>query len=342
MPYTSEFDKSMIELLKAWNPNKHYIIVASTKILSGEYVVFEPSFVFTKYDIQESIWQIKETEETVIYVYQLFLPCDLNPYIYFFFNNSEYSALDIMGDAKTFTKIPLHFSDDSNDVVSSDPVDILSRQILQNGSVTYDLSDKGELVLSQAVESVFFNSQYEDWAKQQYIPYYYLNNEKQNHQQLSIVYSNEQTELDLIKRCASYTSSNVNAPSTIYDFIHLLQGHFLKLIESKDRYSEISEYVKLLYKKRFNSLSCKETFDLIGQLVSTIQQRNLDNKFIDIHYVLMDRNGLKPYISNEEEDDESLYDITFYSRHFTITVYGKELLNSPYTNTCFEYGFLLV
>ncbi len=94
-------------------------------------------------------------------------------------------------------------------------------------------------------ESVFFNSQYEDWAKQQYIPYYYLNNEKQN-QQLSIVYNNEQTELALSKRCASYASSNVNAQNTIHDFIHLLQGHFLKLIESKDRYSEIPEYVKLL------------------------------------------------------------------------------------------------
>ena len=338
MPYTSEFDNSMTELLKAWTPNKNYIIVASTKLISGECVIFEPSFGFTKFDIQESIYQIKENEETsVVHVYRLLLPCDFNPYIYFFFNNSEYSALDLMGDAKTFTKMPIH----SNVITSADPVDTLSRQLLQHGNMTYSLSDKGELLLSQASESVFLNSKYEDWAKQQYVPYYYLNNENQNHQ-LSMVYTNEQTELDLIKQCFSYTSLNVNAQNTIHDFIHLLQKHFISLIESKGQYREISEYVNLLYKNHFNSISCKDTFDLIGKVVSKIQQRDLNNDFIDIHYVFLDRNSLKPYISNEEEDDKTLYDIVFYSRHFTITVDGNEVLNSPYANTSFEHGFLLV
>ena len=332
MSYTSVAEDSISEI-QSWVPDENYVVVASSRQIQGDYVVFEPNYRFTRYELPIAISQ--STDEKT-FLYKLSLPCPFNPFIYFIFHDFEISALELIGNAETDSKVfiqrtfhPL----DTNDCFS----EIISETELLG--ITYNLSDDGELVINgiNKPDTEFCEERYDAWVKMKYEPYFY-HDDSSPQLQTSIVFRNAKTELDLIQLCHLYCSQT-NLMGTIQSFIGELTTFFLKLFTNTNGQSEL---VRMMYKEYFRTLTPKETFNLIGRLVQNLKLGEVStDKLWERQFLFRFDNEI--LISRSDPENKAIYAVKFYSKHLTISTTDGQLSNIVvYHNTDFEYGFILL
>ncbi len=67
--------------------------------------MFEPNYRFTKY--RGGLELLSESSGDAL-LYKVRLPCPLNPFLYIIFRDSELSAVDMLGNAETDTRVVIH------------------------------------------------------------------------------------------------------------------------------------------------------------------------------------------------------------------------------------------
>ena len=254
----------------------------------------------------------------------------------FFFHDFEISALELIGNAETDSKIfiqktfcPLDTSDCFSEIISE-------AQLLD---ITYHLSDEGELIINgvNKTETEFCAERYDIWVKMKYEPYFYHDDSNPRHQ-TSIVFKNGKTEMDLIQLCHLYCSQ-ANPMGSIQSFIGELTKFVLNLFSTCNPESEM---VKMMYKECLRKFTPSETFNLIGRLVQDLQSSETNtDKVIERQFLLRFENDV--LISRSDPENKAIYSVNFFSKHLTISRSDRQFSNIVvYQNTDFEYGFILL
>lgn len=309
--------------MATWNASSRYIVVATTSKLreDGGYIVFEPSYRFTKYDDLEQISTGTEDESTL---YKIRLPCPFNPFIYIFCNDAELSALDILGNAETDTRVSVRRQLDEDEALGYDP-----KELVDVSAISYeDIADGGELTFDGGkTESEFCRSRYRRWIETRYEPFYY-HDDGDPKSQTRLVFTNEQTELDLARSFQTFCDS---PRRTIHDFQNSVINFVVSLFDSSDQRAEI---VSTVYRDCLMRLSPKQVFETIGHLVLDLKSQNHAS---EIHHVAGKRIYKNPH-------EGSMYEVEFRSNDLIVTEPSQ---NQTFTiayrrSPVFQYEFLLL
>lgn len=330
MSYTSDTDES-IECLRLWNSSREYIIVATQKRLYGDYVVFEPNYQFTLFE-QPAL--ISQSKTEAVYLYRVLLPCKFNPYLYLFFNDHECSAVDLLGNTESDNIV--YVKRFSTDIRSSDMLE--SREMFMDDlDVKYDINEIGELIVTGGkTDSSFCSEKYSNWERNTYNPYYYLDKfDRKN--QMRIVYTNNELELELTRQCMDYSLGDYSR-HTIYEFTKSLQRFFVRLFNCSCEY--VIEYLQCIYREYFDNLSPKEKFDFIGKLVLGLKIHHVEDDILQVHYIIRDNERI--VVSKDNTENKNLFTVTFYPSYLTVQTSEQKFYKVPYENSKFDYGFLLL
>lgn len=316
MSYTSVVDESMI-YLRQWTPGKSYIQIYSHIALTGQYVIFEPNFRFTKYD--EPTLVMEWNGKTCMYLIEL--PCSFNPDLYFMFGDVEFRATDLLGT--TQNKVLLLKNDDNG----------FDDNLIVNDDIEYNLTDEGDLKINDEEESKFCVRKHDEWVSNQFQPYFFQSLDLKP----SIVFPNEVAEYLLLQTfCNSATSLY-----TIDSFVEMLTIHFLDIFTHSIDYNHDAEFVKLIYENWFRKLKPGEVLALIGNIV---QCSNNNGSLLEQHFICcVDKCTKEMCISKTHTaNNDPLYSIEFFPRHLSISTEQDKYTLAYDHKLEFKYGFIFV
>lgn len=357
MSYTSDTDESMLAI-ERWHPSKPYIVVSTPEPINDDYVIFEPNYRFSRFNKPELISQSTDANESV-YLYNIVLPCPFNPYIYLFLNQTEVTAIEMLGNVETDSTVIVkrHLRPGLNDESPFDHDTEVSLSQLINeddmANIQYDISNDGELTLQQVnkTESDFLLERYRHWLETQYRPYYY-HDDNEPSSQIRLVYRNEQTEFDLLQQCVDYCSSIKVPKHTIDDFVQSLSRHFLHMFRTDTTDEQDVDHVRIIYTDYIRSLSPRNVLEFVGGLIHKIEYNHRnhhhhdfvnDDLVVETHYIVCaDKITQEKTIVKGDPQVEALYTIEFRSSHFTISGRANVVHTIYYGDSEFEYAFLLL
>ena len=272
MSNTFETDESMSNSSSFFKD----VIISSTESLGG-YVVYEPNYRFTKFENIKLVSQSNENGKS-IFLYNLRLPCEFNPFIYIFFEQVEAEGYCMLGDVNIDSII--FVSNCTSDNLKKYQENTLNQTGLE--SLRYSISESGDLYLGEPPESEteFFLRKYKFENENSNIPFFY-HNDKDLSCQIKIVYKNEIEEYNIAESCYQYTTS-IQPKHTIFDFTSSMCKHFLNLFKSVDENQEMIDYIRLIYQECFQNMSPRKIFNTIGKILLSGGPQNdlLDEHFI--------------------------------------------------------------
>lgn len=343
-----------IAAIERWHPSKSYIVVSTQEPICDDYVIFEPNYRFSKFNKPELISQSTDADESV-YLYKITLPCPFNPYIYFFLNNNEVAAIEMLGNSQhhstVVVKKEVKVTKNDQCLFDQNEMTCLSQLLKTDDLVKmqYDISDEGKLIFGNdnKTDSEFLLERYLNWSQKEYRPYFY-HDDNEPSSQIRLVYKNEQLELDLLQECHAFCSSKNQPKHTIEEFVQLLSKHFLRMFHSNTMENHIEiDHVKLIYTEYIRTLSPRYTLEFVGSLVQKLSsnhrpEHTVNNVILDTHYIIYsDKTTEEKTITREISGKEVLYTVDFHSTYFTINGRNfKQILK--YGIVEFEYAFILL
>lgn len=337
MSYTSVTEESIFEL-RDWNPSKEYIVIASMRKLKGAYTIFEPCNSFTKYKEAKLLSRSKSRQQ-VWYLYQVFLPCAFNPFLYFIFDDVELSALELTGNSETDGTVYVRKKSETleNEVSDSDFLQLVNDESRQ---LSYESTETGEFKIDGELESVFCEGRIDELENQRYKPYFYSSVLPS----IRLVFKNESSELQLLKSCCEYCESS-RPQQVIGNYRDSLVNGFLRLFDTKGTLVDVEHQIRVMYKSFLSNLTLKETIIFVGDLLRSIQAQNSSEADIVIstHYLILGDDSLeKCFVRTVDTERKAIITVEFHPQYYSIWNSKGERKNVPYDNIEFTYGHLLL
>lgn len=337
MLYTSVTDESISEF-RDWDIHKEYIVVASVQRLKGEYMIFEPNNSFTKYKEAILLSQSKFCQQ-VLYLYQILLPCELNPFLYIIFDEVESSALDLTGHSEADTIVYVRKKTETLvEDISESNFEKIGNDELRD--IFYELTENGELKIAGELESVFCENKMDELENEHLKPYFFSTTLSP----LRLVFKNEATELQLAKNFCTYCESG-KPQLSIRNYKDTLINNFLHLFDSNGFVRDIEHQIRVIYRLHLSDLTIKETIRFIRDLLQSLRAKN--SKEIDVvvstHYLmLIDDSVDRINVRTVDSEKKAIYTIHFHPKYYNICNCKGESNTVFYNNIESTYGRILL
>ena len=129
----------------------------------------------------------------------------------------------------------------------------------------------------------------------------------------------------------------------IHEFIRTMTSFFLSLFKINDKSISVIDSVCLAYKELFETSSPKRIMEYIGPILENLQgEDQCPDNFHNTHSVIdVEGAATKKSIFNGHNDD-ALYLVHFYKDHLSIVSDSQKVIDIPYKNATYLYGFLLL
>ncbi len=292
--------------------------------------MFEPNYRFTKY--RGGLELLSESSGDAL-LYKVRLPCPLNPFLYIIFRDSELSAVDMLGNAETDTRVVIHRQCHVVHVEDNVEDNFDPREIVKVPSTAvYDISDSGELLFDSVTEEEFCQRRYREWVESVSDPSFYYHDPTMTR----IVFRNEQTELDLLRDFCRTKQQH-----SIHDFQTSMIKFFVRLFDDAADSSDVAartaaEVLKAVYLECLRRLSPRELFDTIGHV---LQKSGRNDELSETHFIVCRADEVN-IIYKRRPQAKCLYVVEFRSKDATVT--GDQTFTVAYRNPVFRYEFLLL